>query len=156
MELRDLLLCGMLTSHRYSTVTQSCWIFDFVVSEEEIRVAEEKFEESKELCYSGMMNLMDSEVSLANQAQHNTLFLSSSTNQHYLHGKEGDSTFSGWRNCFKFAQVHTYGPTPRGWVILHTHRLPVYCMCCPRRDFWVWDRVVDFALWSGKEHEYFY
>ena len=33
------------------------------VPEEEIRVAEEKFEESKELCYSSMLNLIESDVS---------------------------------------------------------------------------------------------
>ena len=36
------------------------WI---LVTKEELRAAEDKFEESKELCYSSMMNLMDSDVS---------------------------------------------------------------------------------------------
>lgn len=30
---------------------------------EDLRVAEEKFEESKELCYSSMMNLLENDVS---------------------------------------------------------------------------------------------
>jgi len=33
------------------------------VTKEELRTAEDKFDESKELCYSSMMNLMDSDVS---------------------------------------------------------------------------------------------
>ena len=66
---------GLCISFRVDTVTavvNGCGIFPcftlqmpicISVPEEEIRVAEEKFEESKELCYSSMLNLIESDVS---------------------------------------------------------------------------------------------
>ena len=50
-------IINILTSE---DIYSSVWSFTYVVPEEEIRVAEEKFEESKEICYSSMLNLIES------------------------------------------------------------------------------------------------
>lgn len=36
-----------------------CFFFLSIVPEEEVRAAEEKFEESKEICYNSMLNLIE-------------------------------------------------------------------------------------------------
>ena len=43
----------------FSSYLFSCFFFLSIVPEEEVRAAEEKFEESKEICYNSMLNLIE-------------------------------------------------------------------------------------------------